>query len=105
MNEVLIFHLIIGNAVCTLTSKDPIKVLSVRGTSFEAAPLEGGSAAPENIPADGCATDLTVFLKQDLTKSDRPELASAKVVVSGGKFEKYFILKHILNHLYCVFSR
>lgn len=60
-------------------------MITVRGTSFEASPLEGGSAAIETIPADGCATDLTVFLSQELTKSDRPELASAKVVVSGGK--------------------
>lgn len=76
--------------MCTLTSKDPIKVLTVRGTSFEAAALEGGSVKAETIPADGCATDLTVFIKQELTKSDRPELASAKVVVSGGMHTRWW---------------
>ncbi|KAJ8936006.1 hypothetical protein NQ314_012532 [Rhamnusium bicolor] len=74
-----------GNAVQTLTAKDPIKVLTIRGTNFEAAPLEGGSATSETISADGCATDLTVFVSQELSKSDRPELTSAKVVVSGGR--------------------
>lgn len=73
-----------GNAIQTLTVKDPIKVLTIRGTNFEAAPLEGGSVGIENLPADDCATDLTVFISQELSKSDRPELTSAKVVVSGG---------------------
>jgi len=74
-----------GNAIQTLTVKDGVKVLTVRGTNFEPAPLEGGSAATENISADGCATDLTTFVSQELSKSDRPELTSAKVVVSGGR--------------------
>lgn len=74
-----------GNAIQTLKAKDPIKVLSVRGTSFEPAKLEGGSAKTETVPTDGCATDLTVFISQELSKSDRPELTSAKVVVSGGR--------------------
>ncbi|KAJ8943977.1 hypothetical protein NQ318_013558 [Aromia moschata] len=74
-----------GNAVQTLMAKDPIKVISVRGTNFEPAPLEGGSASIETISSDGCATDLTVFISQELSKSDRPELTSAKVVVSGGR--------------------
>lgn len=78
------FHYFQGNAIQTLTAKDPIKVLTIRGTNFEAAPLEGGSASTENLSADGCATDLTVFSSQELSKSDRPELTSAKVVVSGG---------------------
>lgn len=75
----------LGNAIQTLTAKDPIKVLTVRGTSFEPAALEGGSAKTETISAEGCDTGLTVFINQQLTKSDRPELTSAKVVVSGGK--------------------
>ncbi|XP_028145590.1 electron transfer flavoprotein subunit alpha, mitochondrial [Diabrotica virgifera virgifera] len=74
-----------GNAIQTLQVTDPIKILTIRGTNFEADPLDGGSAATENIPADGCANDLTTFVSQELSKSDRPELTSAKVVVSGGR--------------------
>ncbi|KAG5878515.1 hypothetical protein JTB14_018899 [Gonioctena quinquepunctata] len=74
-----------GNAIQTLTAKDKIKVLTIRGTSFEPAALEGGSAKSESLSSDGCATDLTVFISQELSKSDRPELTSAKVVVSGGR--------------------
>nr|ALJ76680.1 electron transfer flavoprotein subunit alpha [Epicauta chinensis] len=74
-----------GNAIQTLQATDPIKVLTVRGTSFEADKLEGGSAKTETVPSDGCATDLTQFVSQELSKSDRPELTSAKVVVSGGR--------------------
>ncbi|XP_023025826.1 electron transfer flavoprotein subunit alpha wal isoform X2 [Leptinotarsa decemlineata] len=74
-----------GNALQTLTAKDKIKVLTIRGTSFEPAALEGGSVNSETLAVDGCATDLTIFIDQELSKSDRPELASAKVVVSGDK--------------------
>ncbi|XP_023025825.1 electron transfer flavoprotein subunit alpha wal isoform X1 [Leptinotarsa decemlineata] len=74
-----------GNALQTLTAKDKIKVLTIRGTSFEPAALEGGSVNSETLAVDGCATDLTIFIDQELSKSDRPELASAKVVVSGGR--------------------
>lgn len=74
-----------GNAIQTIISKDPVKILTVRGTSFEADKLEGGSAKVETIAADGCGSDLTVFVSQELSKSDRPELGSAKVIVSGGR--------------------
>jgi len=74
-----------GNAIQTLTAKDAVKILSVRGTSFEADNLEGGSAPSENTPAGDYGTDLTTFLSQELSKSDRPELTSANVVVSGGR--------------------
>ncbi|XP_018578031.1 electron transfer flavoprotein subunit alpha, mitochondrial [Anoplophora glabripennis] len=74
-----------GNAIQTLTAKDPIKVLTVRGTNFEPAPLEGGSVATDSLSVDGCTNDLTVFISQELSKSDRPELTGAKVVVSGGR--------------------
>lgn len=67
-----------------MTATDPIKVLTIRGTSFEPAKLEGGTAKPEPVATDGYTTDLTVFLSQELSKSDRPDLASAKVVISGG---------------------
>ncbi|KAF7269565.1 hypothetical protein GWI33_017454 [Rhynchophorus ferrugineus] len=72
-----------GNAIQTIQAIDPIKVLSVRGTSFEPATLGAGSAAIEKVPTDGFDTKLTAFVSQELSKSDRPELTSAKVVVSG----------------------
>lgn len=67
-----------------MSAKDAIKVLSVRGTSFEAHQLEGGSTTIEKIDGD-YKTDLTTFVSQELSKSDRPELTSAKVVISGGR--------------------
>ncbi|PSN46334.1 Electron transfer flavoprotein subunit alpha, partial [Blattella germanica] len=69
-----------GNAILTLKSKDPIKVVTVRGTNFEADPLEGGSAKTEAAPAGEFNAGLSEFLSQELSKSDRPELTSAKVV-------------------------
>jgi electron transfer flavoprotein alpha subunit len=73
-----------GNAMATVQSSDAIKVITVRGTAFEAAPAEGGSAAIEDVAA---AEDpgLSSFVGQELTKSERPELTSASVVVSGGR--------------------
>lgn len=57
----------------------------MRGTSFEADKLEGGSAKTEPAPSGNYVTDLTTFISQELSKSDRPELTSAKVVISGGE--------------------
>lgn len=74
-----------GNAIQTLQANDPVKVVSVRGTSFEADKLEGGSAKIEKAPDGNYQTGLTEFLAQELSKSDRPELTSAKVVISGGR--------------------
>jgi len=71
-----------GNAIATVQSSDAIKVITVRGTAFAAAE-EAGSAASSDISADG--TGQVTFLAQELTKSDRPELASAPKVVSGGR--------------------
>uniref|UniRef100_A0A8C6X7Q7 Electron transfer flavoprotein subunit alpha, mitochondrial n=1 Tax=Naja naja TaxID=35670 RepID=A0A8C6X7Q7_NAJNA len=73
-----------GNALCTVKCDEKIKVLSVRGTSFEAAPVNGGSAAVEKISAPA-PVGQSEWMEQKLTKSDRPELTSAKVVVSGGR--------------------
>lgn len=78
-----------GNAIQTLQATDPVKILSVRGTSFEPAKLESGSATVEKVSVDGCDLQLTTFVSQELSKSDRPELTSAKVVVSGGN-KNYF---------------
>ncbi|KAJ0029768.1 hypothetical protein NQD34_004765 [Periophthalmus magnuspinnatus] len=72
-----------GNAVSTVKCNDPVKVFTVRGTSFEAAATDGGSAASETV-ATAPAVGVSEWLEQNLTKSDRPELTSAKVVVSGG---------------------
>lgn len=74
-----------GNAIQTLKCKDNIKVVSVRGTAFEAVPLEGGNAKCEPAPAGDYKSSLVEFIKQELSKSDRPELTSARIVVSGGR--------------------
>lgn len=72
-----------GNAVQTLKSKDAVKVITVRGTNFEAA-KSGGSAAVEKAPDVNCNAGLSEFVGQEITKSDRPELTAAKVIISGG---------------------
>ncbi|KAF7993524.1 hypothetical protein HCN44_010119 [Aphidius gifuensis] len=74
-----------GNAIQTIKAKDNVKVVSIRGTSFEPAPLDGGNATKENAPAGDYKSKQIEFIKQELSKSDRPELTSAKVVVSGGR--------------------
>lgn len=74
-----------GNAILTLEAKDAIKVITVRGTAFPPEPLEGGSAAVDKAPEGDYKTDLVQFVSQELTKSDRPELTSAKNIVAGGK--------------------
>jgi electron transfer flavoprotein alpha subunit len=73
-----------GNAIATVQSGDRIKVITVRPTSFDAAPAEGGTAAIENVTAVA-ATDASRFVGRDIAKSDRPELQGAKVVISGGR--------------------
>ncbi len=73
-----------GNAIVTLRSADPIKVLTVRGTAFPAAEESGGVAAIEPIAA---ADDpgRSQFVGQNLTKSERPELTAARIIISGGR--------------------
>jgi electron transfer flavoprotein alpha subunit len=73
-----------GNAMATVQSSDAIKVITVRTTGFAAASAEGGSAAIEAGAADA-DPGLSKFIGQELQKSDRPELTSAKIVVSGGR--------------------
>ncbi|MCE8036897.1 FAD-binding protein [Halomonas sp. MCCC 1A11062] len=72
-----------GNAIATVKSADSLKVITVRSTGFDAIG-EGGSAAVENVDivADNSQSS---FVKQELAQSDRPELAAAKVVISGGR--------------------
>jgi len=72
-----------GNAMATVQSADKIKVITVRATGFDAA-AEGGSAAVENVAA-GPDTGLSKFNGQELSKSDRPELTAARIIVSGGR--------------------
>ena len=72
-----------GNAIQTVKSSDAKKVITVRTASFAAAG-DGGSAAIEEISA-GSGSDLSSFVGEELSKSDRPELASAKIIVSGGR--------------------
>jgi len=73
-----------GNAMATVQSADAIKVITVRATGFPAAAAEGGSAAVEAVAAAGDA-GLSKFLGQELSKSERPELTAARVVISGGR--------------------
>ncbi len=73
-----------GNALATVRSKDPIKVVTVRSTAFEAVPASGGSAAVQVLPP-AADTGLARMLGRELTKTERPELTAARVVVSGGR--------------------
>jgi len=73
-----------GNAMATVQSSDAKKIITVRTTSFEAAAESGGSASVEAIAAQA-ASDKVSFVGQELSQSDRPELTSAKIVVSGGR--------------------
>ena len=73
-----------GNAIATVQSSDAVKVLTVRGTAFDAAATTGGSAAVESIAAVG-DSGSSAFVGREVTKSERPELTAAKIVVSGGR--------------------
>jgi electron transfer flavoprotein alpha subunit len=73
-----------GNAMATVKSSDKVKVITVRTTSFDAVAETGGSAAVETVAA-AQASDLVSFVGQELSTSDRPELTSADIVVSGGR--------------------
>ena len=73
-----------GNALATVQSADKIKVITVRMTGFDPAPATGGSAPIEAAAAAGEA-GLSSFVGQELSRNERPELTSAKIVVSGGR--------------------
>jgi electron transfer flavoprotein alpha subunit len=73
-----------GNALQTVQSKDPIKVITVRGTAFPPGAATGGSAPIETVvPTE--AAGLSEFVRAELSKSERPELTSARIVISGGR--------------------
>ncbi|CAG9274836.1 Electron transfer flavoprotein subunit alpha [Paraburkholderia unamae] len=73
-----------GNAIATVQSADPVKVITVRTTAFDAASAEGGSAAIEKLEA-AADSGLAQFVSREVTKLDRPELTSASIIVSGGR--------------------
>jgi electron transfer flavoprotein alpha subunit len=73
-----------GNAIATVRSADPIKVITVRSTGFDPVAAEGGSAAVEKIEA-AADSGLSQFVSREVTKLDRPELTSASIIVSGGR--------------------
>ena len=91
-----------GNAIATVRSTDPVKVVTVRPTTFEPAAAEGGSAAVESVDA-GAGAGQVRFVGQELSDSERPELTSARVVISGGRglgsAENFAMLEKIADKL------
>lgn len=73
-----------GNAMATVRSSDAIKIITVRGTAFEAAKSDGGTASIQNESFAGDA-ELSAYLGSELSESERPDLTSARIVVSGGR--------------------
>ncbi|WP_420402714.1 FAD-binding protein [Nisaea sp.] len=91
-----------GNAMATVKSSDAVKVITVRTTAFDAAAAEGGSAAVEAAESKGDA-GLTSYVGAELSSSERPELTSAKVVISGGRGmqngENFAMLEEVADKL------
>jgi electron transfer flavoprotein alpha subunit len=91
-----------GNALATVQSKDATKIITVRGTGFAAAEATGGSAAVETIEA-APSSGLSTFVSQELSKSERPELTSARVIISGGRGmqngENFKLLEEVADKL------
>ncbi len=73
-----------GNAIATVQSADAVKVLTVRGTAFDAAAASGGSAAVETVAAVADSGQST-WVRSEIAQNDRPELTAAKIIVSGGR--------------------
>jgi electron transfer flavoprotein alpha subunit len=91
-----------GNALQTVQSTEPIKVITVRGTAFPPVPATGGSATIETVASTG-ATGLSEFVRAELSKSERPELTSARVIISGGRGmqsgDNFHLLEKIADQL------
>ena len=91
-----------GNAMATVQSSDSVKIITVRGTAFAAAEAEGGSAAIDAIDAAE-NPGLSSFVGQELTKSERPELTAARVIISGGRGlqsgENFEIIEKVADRL------
>ena len=73
-----------GNALATVQSNDPVKVITVRATAFAACPTTGGTAAVETIQATD-PVGVSTYVSSELSKSERPELTTARIVISGGR--------------------
>ncbi len=73
-----------GNAIATVRSNDPKKVISVRGTAYDPVPAEGGSASVEAVDSVHDA-GMSSFIKEEIAKSERPELTAASIIISGGR--------------------
>ena len=91
-----------GNALATVQSKDAVKVITVRATGFEAAAATGGQAGIEAVAA-AADPGLSAFVSQQLSKSERPELTSARIVISGGRGmqsgENFHLLEAVADRL------
>jgi len=91
-----------GNAISTVQSADPVKVITVRTTAFDAAAETGGSGATESVSGSGDA-GLSRFVGEELSESERPELTSAKIVISGGRGmgsgENFVLLEKVADKL------
>ncbi len=91
-----------GNAIATVKSNDAIKLITVRGTTFDAAATEGGSASIEDVTSKG-DSGLSNFDSAELSESERPELTAAKIVVSGGRgvgsAENFAIIEKLADKL------
>jgi len=74
-----------GNAIATVESSDSVKVLTVRGTGFDAATATGGSAEVVDFDGSGLISTTSAFVSQELTVSERPELTAANIIISGGR--------------------
>lgn len=75
-----------GNAIQTLQAMDPVKIMTVRASSFDAVAVAGGNVTPEPAPkGEDVKMDISSYVKAEISKSERPELSSAKKVISGGR--------------------
>ena len=92
-----------GNAMATVKSNDTVKVISVRTTNFDAAAAEGGTAAVETLDSIPEAAGLSDFVTLESPESERPELTSAKIVLSGGRGfgsgENFRLLEEVADKL------
>ncbi|MFS6537428.1 FAD-binding protein [Idiomarina loihiensis] len=91
-----------GNAIATVQSEDKIKVITVRATAFDAVAEEGGSGEVENIDAV-FNNDKSEFVEEQLAESERPDLTSAEIVISGGRGmqngENFHLLEDVADKL------